>query len=73
MISAAEQHVLGWPLPASAVERTESMRNRVAMFISAGTRTDVCTDNDALRSKVQVQRAGVVHVHCALLHVEREL
>jgi hypothetical protein len=43
MISAAEQHVLGWPLPASLVERTESMRSRVAMFISAGTRGDVCT------------------------------
>src|SRR5262245_12929206 len=38
MISAAEQHVLGCPLPASVVDRTESMRRRVAMFISAGTR-----------------------------------
>ena len=37
MISAAEQHELGCPLPASVVERTESIRRRVAMFISAGT------------------------------------
>jgi hypothetical protein len=44
MISAAEQHVLGCPLPASLVARTESMRSLVAMFISAGMRTDVSTD-----------------------------
>jgi hypothetical protein len=35
-ISAAEKHVVGWPLPASLVERAESMRRRVAMFWSAG-------------------------------------
>jgi hypothetical protein len=44
MISAAEQQVLGCPLPASVVERTESMRRRVAIFINAETRTDVSTD-----------------------------
>jgi hypothetical protein len=45
MISAAEQHVLGCPLPASVVERTESMRRRVAIFVSAGTRAAVSTAN----------------------------
>jgi hypothetical protein len=41
MISAAEQHVLGCPLPASVVDRTESIRKRVAMFLNAGTREAV--------------------------------
>jgi uncharacterized membrane protein len=41
MISAAEQHVLGCPLPASVVARTESMRRRVAMFISAAVGAEV--------------------------------
>jgi hypothetical protein len=45
MISAAEQQVVGWPLPASLVERTESIRSRVAMFINAGTREDASTGN----------------------------
>jgi uncharacterized membrane protein len=45
MSSAAEQHVLGWPLPAAVVARTESIRRRVAIFISAGTRGDVWTGN----------------------------
>ena len=48
-ISAAEQQVLGCPLPASDVARTESIRRRVAMFMSAGTRTSVCTDKKSLR------------------------
>jgi hypothetical protein len=34
MISAADKHDVGWPLPASLVERTESIRNCVAMFLS---------------------------------------
>jgi len=34
--SAAEQQLVGWPLPASDVERTESMRSRVAIFFRAG-------------------------------------
>ena len=38
MISAAEQQVLGWPLPAAVVDTTESIRSRVAMFISACVR-----------------------------------
>src|SRR6185369_10580373 len=38
-MSAAEQHELGCPLPASVVARTESIRRRVAMLTSAGTRT----------------------------------
>src|ERR671919_5344 len=46
MISAAEQHVLGCPLPAAVVDDTESMRRRVAIFISAGTRGRVCTGKD---------------------------
>src|SRR5687768_3909624 len=63
-ISAAEQHVLGWPLPASLVARTESIRRRVAMFISAGTRRDVWTDK---------KRSSAFTVQRALVHVEREL
>jgi hypothetical protein len=43
MISAAEQQVLGCPLPAAVVARTESMRRRVATFFSAGTGDDSCT------------------------------
>jgi len=35
--SAAEQQLVGWPLPASDVDLTESMRSRVATFFSAGT------------------------------------
>jgi hypothetical protein len=41
MISAADAQVVGWPLPASLVELTESMRNRVATFFSEATRDDV--------------------------------
>jgi hypothetical protein len=55
MISAAEQHVLGCPLPASVVDRTESMRRRVAMFISAGTRAAAATAKlRALRNEIIV-------------------
>src|SRR5258706_14981690 len=43
MISAADAQVVGWPLPASLVERTESMRSRVATFFNAATRDDACT------------------------------
>jgi uncharacterized membrane protein len=49
MISAAEQHELGCPLPASVVARTESIRKRVAMFMSAGTRKVVGTGTENLR------------------------
>src|SRR5690349_19713481 len=35
--SAAEQQLVGWPLPASDVDRTDSMRRRVAAFFSAGS------------------------------------
>jgi hypothetical protein len=45
-MSAAEQQVLGWPLPASLVESTESIRSRVATFINAGRFTVVGTDNE---------------------------
>jgi hypothetical protein len=37
MMSAIEQQLVGWPLPASDVARIESIRNRVAMFFKAGT------------------------------------
>jgi hypothetical protein len=30
--SAADAHVVGWPLPAAVVERIESMRSCVATF-----------------------------------------
>src|SRR4030095_1686613 len=43
MISAAEQQVLGCPLPASVVARTDSMRRRVAMFFNAGMREEAVT------------------------------
>ena len=36
MRSAAEQQLVGWPLPASDVARIESIRSRVAMFFRAG-------------------------------------
>ena len=35
-ISAADMHVVGWPLPAAVVERIESMRSWVATFWRAG-------------------------------------
>src|SRR5204862_7417229 len=41
--SAAEGQEVGGPLPASLVARTESMRRRVATFLSDATRVDVCT------------------------------
>jgi hypothetical protein len=34
MISAAEAQLVGWPLPAWVVERTESIRKRVALCCS---------------------------------------
>ena len=37
MTSAIEQQLVGCPLPASEVERIESIRSRVAMFFKAGT------------------------------------
>ena len=36
MMSAVEQQLVGCPLPASDVERTESIRSRVAMFFECG-------------------------------------
>ena len=33
-MSAAEQQLVGWPLPASEVARAESIRSRVAMFVN---------------------------------------
>src|SRR5688572_24990403 len=66
MISAAEQHVLGCPLPASVVERTESIRRRVAIFISAGTRAAASTAKETSgkqnysRSAFRVLASGFV-------------
>src|SRR5688500_13126 len=37
MMSAADRHVVGWPLPAWLVEATESIRSWVAMSCSAAT------------------------------------
>jgi len=34
--SAAEQQLVGWPLPAADVDRIESMRNWLAMIRKAG-------------------------------------
>jgi hypothetical protein len=36
MISAAEQQLVTWPLPALVVERIQAMRKRVAMLCSPG-------------------------------------
>ena len=43
-MSAAEQQLDGWPLPASDVARTDSMRSRAAMVCSAGTSDDLSAD-----------------------------
>ena len=48
MISAAEQHVVGWPLPASLVARIDSRRSRVAMFFNAGKTAGVSTGTEIL-------------------------
>jgi hypothetical protein len=39
MTSAAEQQLVGWPLPAAEVDRMESIRSRAAIFFNAGIRT----------------------------------
>src|SRR5580704_2591367 len=41
--SAAEQQLVGCPLPASEVDLTESMRRRVATFFNAGISNDRST------------------------------
>ena len=49
-MSAAEQQLVGWPLPASLVERMESMRSRVEIFCKAGTREALSTDTTHLQN-----------------------
>jgi hypothetical protein len=44
MISAADMQLVGWPLPAAVVARTESMRSRVAMLWRAGMGAVECPD-----------------------------
>src|SRR5580765_136002 len=63
--SAAEQQVVGWPVPASDVDFTESIRNRVATFFSAGIRDVRSTgmqlpivDGELLFSKYRLPVAG---------------
>src|SRR5579883_77901 len=60
MISAAEAQLVGWPLPAWVVERTESMRRRVAL--SRRTLRAVCAMGSAimegLPGDIVGQRAG---------------
>jgi hypothetical protein len=34
-MSAIEQQLVGWPVPVSDVDRSESIRSRVAMFLRA--------------------------------------
>jgi hypothetical protein len=58
-------HVVGWPLPASLVDRIESMRSRVAMFFSAGinvfVRRDTVTsdvDKPDVKPDARVYHAG---------------
>lgn len=69
MISAADAHVVGWPLPASLVDRTESMRSRVATFLRAATRDDACTGTkddlrkDAAQSS-RARKAGISNERC---------
>src|SRR6516164_9203202 len=45
--SAIDIQLVGWPLPASDVDRIESMRRRVAMFCSAG--------RSAVRSVIELE------------------
>ena len=42
-MSAADAQEVGWPLPASLVARTQSMRSRVATFFNAATRDEAWT------------------------------
>ena len=42
-MSAAEQQLVGWPLPASDVDIAESIRSRVAMLLRAGMSVDRST------------------------------
>ena len=44
MMSAAEQQLVGWPLPASDVDSTESIRSRVATFFRAGMSDERSSD-----------------------------
>src|SRR5262245_5182421 len=67
-MSAAEQHVVGWPLPASVVARTESMRSRVAMLRRADTREDACTNSD-LRAHYNDQMRALRYVYVLALVV----
>jgi hypothetical protein len=40
-ISAADMHVVGWPLADAVVDRIESMRSWFAMFERAGSDVDM--------------------------------
>jgi hypothetical protein len=40
-ISAADRQLVGWPVPASVVERTESIRSWVATFCRAASGVDI--------------------------------
>jgi hypothetical protein len=52
--SAAEQQLVGWLLPASEVDLSESIRNRVAMFLSAGIREDRSSAIDIVKFRSQI-------------------
>src|SRR4051812_44747476 len=58
MISAADKHVDGGPLPASLVERTESIRNWVARFFRVAR--DVVMEA-SFRSSAGIRPRGGVH------------
>ena len=49
-MSAAEQQLVGCPLPAAVVERMESMRSRAAIFCKAGTKEALSTDTTHLQN-----------------------
>jgi hypothetical protein len=53
-MSAAEQQLVGCPLPASEVDVNESIRSCVAMLVSAGIKEDRSTS--ALQTKLQNRR-----------------
>jgi hypothetical protein len=57
--SAIEQQLGRWPLPASDVEVSESMRNRVAMFGESGNECGAITRHGREVYAASVLRAAI--------------
>src|SRR4026207_1133054 len=60
MISAADRHDVGWPLPASLVERTESIRSWVARFLSVARDVVMAAESPARRGAAEGSKRAVV-------------